>query len=49
MPFRRTMSTSELREKQKASGGDNERHATTYQPSRGGWFKSSKPEPKPKP
>ncbi|MFJ6941171.1 hypothetical protein [Streptomyces sp. NPDC101132] len=42
MAFRRTISQSELAERQ--SDADRERHATEYQPSRGGWFKA---EPQP--
>ncbi|MGW2672524.1 hypothetical protein ACWC5F_31315 [Streptomyces sp. NPDC001272] len=44
MAFRRTISQDELRQGQ--TDEDRERHATTYQASRGGWFKA---EPKPVP
>lgn len=36
MAFRKSVSQAELREKQ--SEQDRAQHATTYQPSRGGWF-----------
>nr|AAS45810.1 SLV.27 [Streptomyces lavendulae] len=44
MAFRKSISQSELAEGQ--SEADRERHATEYQPSRGGWFKAeARPEP----
>lgn len=46
MALRRSIPVSELRESRKDRGIDDSRYATTYQGSRGGWFKSSKPEPK---
>ncbi|MFI1154993.1 hypothetical protein [Streptomyces sp. NPDC020817] len=44
MAFRKSISQTELAQGQ--SDADRERHATEYQPSRGGWFKpEAKPEP----
>lgn len=44
MPFRRTITQDELR--QKLTPEDREQHATDYRPSRGGWVQ---PAPKPVP
>lgn len=39
MALRKSISQDELRDKQKQRGEDTSRHATVYQPSRGGWHK----------
>ena len=38
MALRKSISQDELRDKQKQRGEDTSRHATVYQPSRGGHY-----------
>lgn len=38
MALRKSISLSELRESREARGIDDSRYATTYDPSRGGWY-----------